>query len=88
MMKIKPYRVMVSGLGIRTAEQISVISNRDDLRGRADLRFALLDAGGEEIAFTHLTLTTEQYALWDTYAPDYSNGAHRICAAELGLVIL
>ena len=86
-MKIKPHKIIVSGLGIRTAESISVISNRDDLQTSADLRFALLDGAGEEIAFTHVTLTPEQYALWDTYAPNYHDGAHRLCAAMLNLAI-
>lgn len=87
MMKIKPHKMLLSGLGIRTAESIDVTSDRDDLQSSADLRFALLDGAGEEIAFTHITLTPEQYALWETYAPDFKTGAHRICAAMLNLTI-
>ena len=87
MMKIKPHKLLLSGLGIRTAECIDVISSRDDLQTSADLRVALLDAAGQELTFAHITLTPEQYATWETYAPDYKTGAHRLCCAILGLVL-
>lgn len=87
-MRIQPQNIIVPGCGIRTAHQLIVTSDGDDLRTAADLRVALLDADGVELVFTHIRLSGDQYAKWDSYAPDYFTGAHRICASALGLTLI
>lgn len=87
-MQIKPHKIIVPGCGIRTATALAVTSDADDLRSCANLRVALLDVDGAELIFSHVILSADQYSLWDTFAPSYHEGAHRLCAGMLGLILI
>ncbi len=81
-MKIKPQKVFTP-TGTTEASSISVSSILDNLVNSVVFRVSLQDADGGEVASTQVTLNDGDYPKWDAT----SDGAHRICAAKLGLVV-
>lgn len=82
-MQIKPYKhITPSGPAIAT--ELVVTSLQDNLLDAVTFRCRLMDADGAEVATTHVSLNAGNYGTWDATA----EGAHRICAAAIGLTLI
>jgi hypothetical protein len=83
-MKIEPKQVILEGLGPRAADHLVAISEFDNLVDSATFRASLRDADGVELVWVHVKLDASNYASWDASAV----GAHRICAAVIGVTLI
>jgi hypothetical protein len=82
-MKIQPFKLIVSGVGPKTATDIFVLSQFDDLVNEVSFQVNL-KGGEEDLVACAVVLKGDTYKAWDAS----ELGAYQACADALGLELV